>query len=111
MQQAYLFVHFREKATPDGEQVYFGLSRDGFHWEAVNNGRPVLWTYYGERGVRDFTVARDQNTGKIRIFATDLSLSYGMRNQYHHSWDEISRNGSRSFSFKIRSFRRYSVCP
>lgn len=98
MQQAYLFVHFREKATPDGEQVYFGLSRDGFHWEAVNNGRPVLWTYYGERGVRDFTVARDQNTGKIRIFATDLSLSYGMRNQYHHSWDEISRNGSRSFS-------------
>ena len=21
--QAYLFVHFREKTTPDGEQVYF----------------------------------------------------------------------------------------
>ena len=28
--QAYLFVHFRERTTPDGEQVYFGLSRDGF---------------------------------------------------------------------------------
>ena len=36
MAQAYLFVHFREKTTPDGEQVYFGISRDGFHWEAVN---------------------------------------------------------------------------
>ena len=36
--QAYLFVHFREKTTPDGEQVYFGLSKDGFHWEAVNEG-------------------------------------------------------------------------
>ena len=30
MAQAYLFVHFREKTTPDGEQVYFGVSRDGF---------------------------------------------------------------------------------
>lgn len=28
---AYLFVHFRERKTPDGEQVYFGLSRDGFN--------------------------------------------------------------------------------
>ncbi|MDB8584757.1 hypothetical protein [Turicibacter sanguinis] len=36
--QAYLFVHFREKSTPDGEQVHFGLSKDGFHWEAVNQG-------------------------------------------------------------------------
>lgn len=33
MAQAYLFVHFREKTTPDGEQVYFGISRDGFHWK------------------------------------------------------------------------------
>lgn len=40
--QAYLFVHFKEKTTPDGEQVYFGLSRDGFHWEEVNGGDPVL---------------------------------------------------------------------
>jgi len=22
---AYLFVHFKEKRTPDGEQVYFGI--------------------------------------------------------------------------------------
>ena len=35
----YLFVHFREKTTPDGEQVYFALSRDGFRWEALNGGR------------------------------------------------------------------------
>ena len=56
MAQAYLFVHFREKTTPDGEQVYFGISRDGFHWEAVNDGAPVLWAYYGDKGVRDFTI-------------------------------------------------------
>lgn len=96
--QAYLFVHFKEKSTPDGEQVYFGLSRDGFCWEPVNGGNPVLWAFYGEKGVRDFTIVRCRENGKFYIFATDLSLAYGMRNQYHNSWDEIGRNGSKHFS-------------
>lgn len=95
---AYLFVHFREKTTPDGEQVYFGLSKDGLHWEKVYDGQPLLWAYYGDKGVRDFTVARCENNGKFYIIATDLSLSYGMRNQYHHSWKEIGRNGSHYLS-------------
>ena len=97
MAEAYLFVHFREKTTPDGEQVYFGLSRDGFHWESVNGGRPVLWAYYGDKGVRDHTIARRKDGGFV-ILSTDLSLSYGMRGQYHGSWDEISRHGSRCLS-------------
>lgn len=95
---AYLFVHFREKTSPDGEQVYFGLSRDGFTWEEVNHGQPVLWAYYGDKGVRDFTITKCEETGKYYILATDLSLSYGMRNQYHNSWEEIGRNGSNFFS-------------
>lgn len=98
MKQAYLFVHFREKSTPDGEQVYFGISRDGFHWEAVNGGRPVLWCYYGDKGARDFTITHCRETGKYVILGTDLSLSYGMRGQYHRNWDEISRNGSKCLS-------------
>lgn len=89
---------FSGKTTPDGEQVYFDISRDGFHWEAVNDGAPVLWAYYGDKGVRDFTITHSIETGKYYIFATDLSLSYGMRNQYHNSWDEIGRNGSKYFS-------------
>ena len=112
--QAYLFVHFREKTTPDGEQVYFGVSRDGFHWEALNGGRPVLWAYYGDRGVRDFTITRSRLDGKFYIFATDLSLSYGMRGRYHHSWEEIGRNGSKCFSVweseKNRSFWQVIAC-
>lgn len=95
---AYLFVHFREKITPDGEQVHFALSRDGFHWEAVNHGHPVLWTYYGSRGARDFTICRCKNTGKFYIIATDLSLAYGMRGEFHHSWEAISRHGSKNLS-------------
>lgn len=93
--QAYLFVHFKEKRTPDGEQVYFGVSKDGFQWEKVNDGNPVLWSYYGDKGVRDFTIVRTKE-GKFVILATDLSLSYGMRNQYQHSWEIISRDGSKS---------------
>lgn len=95
---AYLFVHFRERKTPDGEQVYFGLSRDGFHWEPVNNGQPVLWSYLGERGVRDCTIIRCEKDGKYRIFATDLSLAYNFRNQYHFDWPTVSRNGSKCLS-------------
>ena len=64
MKQAYLFVHFREKTTPDGEQVYFSVSKDGFNWEELNQGKPVLWTFYGDKGVRDFTVTRCRKTCK-----------------------------------------------
>lgn len=95
MRQAYLFVHFKEKSTPDGEQVYFGVSKDGFHWEKVNGGNPVLWCYYGNKGARDFTITFCKETGKYVILATDLSLAYGLRGKYHNNWEEISRNGSK----------------
>lgn len=96
--QHYLFVHFRETTTPDGEQVYFSVSRDAFTWEALNGGRPVLWAYYGDHGVRDMTVVRDSARGRIHIFATDLSLAYGMRGKYNHSWDNIITHGSRDLA-------------
>lgn len=94
----YLFVHFRETTSPEGEQVYFAVSRDGFRWEALNDGRPVLWAYYGDCGVRDMTIIRDRNTGRFHIFATDLSLSYGMRGKYAKSWENISRHGSKDLA-------------
>jgi hypothetical protein len=93
--RAYLFVHFRERKTPDGEQVYFGLSRDGFNWEMVNYGHPVLWSHQGEKGVRDCTIIRCEKDGKYRIFATDLSLAYNFRNKYHFDWPTVSHNGSK----------------
>lgn len=91
---AYLFVHFKEKRTPDGEQVYFAISKDGFHWDEVNHGMPVLWSYEGDKGVRDFTITRTKE-GKFVILATDLSLAYGFNYKYKKSWEEISINGSK----------------
>lgn len=96
--QHYLFVHFRERRTPDGEQVYFGISKDGFHWEAVNEGKPVLWSFLGEKGVRDCTIIRCQKDGKYRIFATDLSLAYHFKQKYHFHWPTVARNGSKCLS-------------
>ena len=90
----YLFVHFREKSTPDGEQVYFGLSRDGFHWEQVHGGKPVLWSHLGEQGVRDCTIIRGDD-GIYRIFATDLSLAHNFQEKYHAHWPTVARNGSK----------------
>jgi hypothetical protein len=95
---AYLFVHFKETTSPEGEQVYLGLSKDGFVWEKVNDGNPVAWCYYGDKGARDFTITYCKYTHKYYIIGTDLSLAYGMRNQYKHSWKEIARNGSKAFS-------------
>lgn len=91
---AYIFVHFKEKRTPDGEQVYFAVSKDGFHWEKVNDGNPVLWSYEGDKGVRDFTITRTKE-GKFVIMATDLSLAYGMPYQYNNNWENIARKGSK----------------
>ena len=96
--QAYLFVHFRERKTPDGEQVYFGISRDGFKWEPVNVGAPVLWSHLGEKGVRDCTIIRCAADGKYRIFATDLSLAYNFKNKYHFDWPTVAQNGSKCLS-------------
>lgn len=96
--QHYLFVHFRERRTPDGEQVYFGISRDGFHWEKVNDGAPVLWSFLGEKGVRDCTIIRCHRDGKYRIFATDLSLAYHFKGKYHMHWPTVARYGSKCLS-------------
>ncbi len=91
---AYLFVHFKEKFTPDGEQVYFGLSRDGFKWEKVNSGDPILTSNVGERGVRDFTIARKRDGGFV-ILATDLSLANNFETKYEGSWEKVSHEGSK----------------
>lgn len=92
--EAYLFVHFKEKFTPDGEQVYFGLSRDGFSWESVNNGQPILESTMGDEGVRDFTITRTVDERFI-IMATDLGLANHFAGKYRNSWEVVSHEGSK----------------
>ncbi len=91
---AYLFSHFREKITPDGEQVYFALSKDGFNWTQLNNGEPILTSTIGEKGCRDIEVIRLKSGGFV-ILTTDLSIAYRMDENYQVNWKEVNSTGSK----------------
>ncbi len=90
----YLFSHFKEKITPDGEQVYFALSKDGFNWEQLNGGEPILTSTMGENGCRDIEVVRLKSGGFV-ILTTDLSIAYRMDENYQVNWKEVNSTGSK----------------
>ncbi|MDF2803393.1 MAG: glycosyl hydrolase family 43 [Anaerocolumna sp.] len=85
----YFFVHFTGENTRDGEQVYFSLSKDGLHWEDLNNGQLVLRSESGQKGVRDPFIVRSPKENKFYIIATDLRIASGM------TWQEAVTIGSK----------------
>lgn len=89
----YLFVHFTGDQK-DGEQVYFSLSRDGLHWQDLNQGKPVLRSGIGEKGARDPFLLRSPWEGrdgkaKYYLIATDLRIEAGK------GWNTAQYAGSR----------------
>ena len=86
----FLFSSFRDEATPMSEQIYFGISADGRHWEALNGGNPVLVSDVGEKGVRDSFMLRSHDGQKVWLIATDLCVN---RNR---DWHRNTHAGSRS---------------
>ena len=87
-ENCYLLVHFTGE-SPNGEQVYFSLSRDGLHFEDQNGGEPVLRSTIGEGGVRDPFILRSKIDGKFYIIATDLRIASGK------GWGVAQNEGSR----------------
>lgn len=85
----YLFVTFSGE-SPDGEQIYFSLSRDGLHWKDLNKGRSVLQSDVGTRGVRDPFILRGAKADGFYLIATDLRIASGV------SWPDAVRHGSKS---------------
>jgi arabinoxylan arabinofuranohydrolase len=86
----YLFVTFKGEQTPMSEQVYFGLSKDGRSWQALNDSQPVLVSRLGEKGVRDPFVLRSRDGKKAYLIATDLSI------HLDPAWRRAAQEGSRS---------------
>ena len=86
----FLFVTFNGEKSAMGEQIYFGLSRDGKRWGVVNGGRPVLVSALGEKGVRDPFIMRAHDGSKFYLLATDLSI------HNNGSWKRAVQSGSRS---------------
>ncbi|MGN6367384.1 MAG: glycoside hydrolase family 43 protein [Phycisphaerae bacterium] len=85
----FLFTTFKGEQSPMTEQIYFGLSADGFHWASLNKGEPVLVSTVGEKGVRDPYLLRTQDN-KFVIVATDLSI------HLNHDWNRATHRGSKS---------------
>lgn len=71
---AYLLVYFTDETLPDGEQIYFALSRDALRWEDLNGGRPVLRSTVGTGGARDPSIVRAPGGDKFYLLATDLHI-------------------------------------
>ncbi|VEH36893.1 glycoside hydrolase family 43 protein [Cellulomonas fimi] len=92
MVDGYLFAYFAGESTPDGEQVRFAVSRgaDPLRYDVLHDGRPVLVSTVGERGVRDPFLVRAPAGGRYWVIATDLRI--------HGSgdWAAAVRTGSRS---------------
>jgi hypothetical protein len=86
----FLFVTFNGEATPMTEQIYFGLSQDGRHWDALNGAQPVLISKLGEKGVRDPYILRSHDGRGFYLIATDLSINL------HNDWTRATNAGSKS---------------
>lgn len=84
----YLFAHFIGEQK-DGEQVYFSVSRDGLHWNDLNDGKPVLYSRIGEAGARDPFLIRSPWENKYFLIATDLRIEAGK------GWQVAQYEGSR----------------
>lgn len=84
----YLFVHFIGEG-PDGEQIYFSVSKDGLHWQDLNDGKPVLKSSLGEEGVRDPFIVQDPNSKDYFLIATDLRIGA------YHDWNRAEYCGSK----------------
>ncbi|MGI5373670.1 family 43 glycosylhydrolase [Streptomyces sp. CA-251387] len=90
--KGYMFSYFTGEGTADGEQLYAALSKgdDPLHWRELNDGKPVLTSTLGEKGLRDPFIIRSPEGDKFYQIATDLRI-YG-----NGDWDAAQRTGSKS---------------
>lgn len=93
----YLFVHFREKLTVDGEQVHFAVSENGYDWRELNGGKPILTCDKGDGGCRDIEIVRLKNGGFV-LLATDLCIVRHMDESHNVDWKQLNHNGSKYLS-------------
>lgn len=102
---AYLFVHFiGTESIPEHEQIYFSISEDGRNWRILNDGKPVLLSDVGEKGVRDPFIIRLLDGKHFYIIATDLSIYHRMQEseekaawrQATNTFSDNPKPGSRS---------------
>ncbi|WP_324610876.1 immunoglobulin-like domain-containing protein, partial [Streptomyces scabiei] len=74
--KGYMFSYFTGEGTSDGEQLYAALSKgnDPLKWRELNEGKPVLTSTLGEKGLRDPFIIRSPEGDKFYQIATDLRI-------------------------------------
>ncbi len=92
---AYLYAHFKEHPGQVGEQdVFFGISKNGLDWTALNNNEAVLKSEVGDKKVRDPYIIRSADGDKFYLIATDQNIyQYG-----GVDWDKLSTQGSQALT-------------
>ncbi len=76
---AYLFAYFTGN-RPEQERMFYGLSRDGYHFNTINGGNPVLESTKGHECMRDPFIMQGQNGLYYAIF-TDMRSWDGWASQ------------------------------
>lgn len=66
----YLFCYFTGN-EPENESVHFAVSKDGYHFEALNHNERVITQTLGKKCCRDPFLFRDEE-GRFHILATDM---------------------------------------
>ncbi len=72
---AYLFAYFLGN-NPDQERLSYAVSRDGYHFSALNGGRAVWQSSVGTKCLRDPYIFKGED-GLWHLLATDMKSSLG----------------------------------
>ncbi|MCR4694382.1 MAG: family 43 glycosylhydrolase [Pseudobutyrivibrio sp.] len=88
----YLYAHFREFPGVKGNQdIFYGISKDGLNWTALNNNEAVLKSSVGDKATRDPYIIRSAEGDRFFLLATDQDIyKYGDA----VAWDKLSTQGS-----------------
>jgi len=75
---AYLFVYFAGN-TGDQEAIRFAISRDGYHYQALNSNQPIISSasISSSGGIRDPHILRSPDGSAFYMAATDMKSSLG----------------------------------
>lgn len=76
---AYLFCYFTG-GTTEKEKLYYGVSKDGYHFKALNDGYPIFTSFLGTGHLRDPFIFLGED-GSYYIAATDMCSKEGWASQ------------------------------
>ena len=93
--KAYAFAYFAGESTDDGEKIYMGASKgnDPMDYDELNDGKPVLASQFGTKGLRDPFIIRSHEGDRFYLLATDLkaypAVDFGKAQQTGSKYLEI----------------------